>query len=74
MRTALNTLTVATATVVLAVFLTDVKSGGPSLRLGGAPTLVGLAERLLLAVDFGWIALALVVTGTSPERGQNRRG
>ncbi|RPK31902.1 hypothetical protein EES37_34475 [Streptomyces sp. ADI91-18] len=73
-RTALNTLTVATATVVLAVFPTDVMSGGPSLRLGGAPTLVALAGRLVLAVDFGWIALALVVTGTSPERGQNRRG
>ncbi|GAA2778998.1 DUF998 domain-containing protein [Streptomyces showdoensis] len=76
LRTALNTSTVATATatVVLAVFLTDVMSGGPSLRLGGAPTLVGLAERLVLAVDFGWIALALAVVGTSSEREQNRRG
>ncbi|MER5349248.1 DUF998 domain-containing protein [Kitasatospora sp. NPDC002551] len=75
LRTALNTLTVAsaTATAALAVFLVDVMDGGPSLGLGGAPTLVGLAERLVIAVDFGWVALALAVTGTRRERGRDRR-
>lgn len=75
LRTALNTLTVASAaaTVALAVFLVDVMDGGPSLGLGGAPTLVGLAERLVLVVDFGWVALALTVAGARPERGRDRR-
>ncbi|MFE6976008.1 DUF998 domain-containing protein [Streptomyces sp. NPDC057682] len=75
LRTALNTLTVAsaTSTLALAVFLVDVMDGGPSLGLGGAPTLVGLAERLVLAVDFGWVALALTVTGARPERERDRR-
>ncbi|MFE1907667.1 DUF998 domain-containing protein [Streptomyces gardneri] len=76
LRTVLNALTVATAvaTVALTVFLVDVMGGGPSLGLGGAPTLVGLAERLVLAVDFGWVALALTAAaGTSRERGRDRR-
>ncbi|MGW1226996.1 DUF998 domain-containing protein [Streptomyces sp. NPDC001515] len=73
-RTALNTLTVisAAATAALAVFLVDVMRGGPSLGLGGAPTLVGLAERLVIVADFGWVALALAVAGARPERGRDR--
>ncbi|GAA1406756.1 hypothetical protein GCM10009639_54920 [Kitasatospora putterlickiae] len=75
LRTALNTLTAASATTTaaLAVFLVDVMGGGPSLGLGGAPTLIGLAERLVLAVDFGWVALALTVVGTRHGRGWDRR-
>ncbi|GGV66603.1 hypothetical protein GCM10010277_74520 [Streptomyces longisporoflavus] len=76
LRTMLNVLTVssATATAALAVFLADVMDGGPSLGLGSAPTLVGLAERLVLAADFGWVALALVaVVGARHDRGLDRR-
>lgn len=75
LRTALNALTTAsvTATAALAVFLVDVMDGGPSLGLGGAPTLVGLVERLVLAADLGWIALALVAAGPRNGQGRNRR-
>ena len=75
LSTALNTLTVAsvTATAVLAVFLVDVMDGGPSLGLGGAPTLVGLVERVVLAADFGWLALALAAAGARNEEGPDRR-
>ncbi|MGW4893027.1 DUF998 domain-containing protein [Kitasatospora sp. NPDC004240] len=75
LRTALNALTVASvaATAALAVFLIDVMDGGPSLGLGGAPTLVGLVERLVLAADFGWVALAVSAAGTRNEQGRDRR-
>ncbi|MGW8365156.1 DUF998 domain-containing protein [Streptomyces wedmorensis] len=65
LRTALNALTWAsiTTTTALAVFLIDVMDGGPSLGLGSAPTLVGLAERLVIAADLAWLALALVAVG-----------
>ncbi|MFI5530676.1 DUF998 domain-containing protein [Kitasatospora sp. NPDC051853] len=73
--TALNVLVAATvsSTAVLAVFLVDVMDGGPSLGLGGAPTLVGLAERLVLAADLGWVALALVALAAGAGRGGERR-
>ncbi|MFE6905473.1 DUF998 domain-containing protein [Streptomyces erythrochromogenes] len=76
LRAPLNVLTAAsvTATAALAVFLVDVMHGGPSLGMGGAPTLVGLAERLVLAADFGWIAVALTVAGDHDRRGRDRRG
>ncbi|WP_411070647.1 DUF998 domain-containing protein [Streptomyces sp. cmx-4-25] len=75
LRTALNALTTAsvTGTAALAVFLADVMDGGPSWGLGGAPTLVGLVERLVLAADFGWVALALVAVGSRGEQGRDRR-
>ncbi|MGW1844472.1 DUF998 domain-containing protein [Streptomyces sp. NPDC001966] len=75
LRTALNTLTAAsvTATAALAVLLADVMDGGPSLGLGGVPTFVGLVERLVLAADFGWIALAAAAAGARIERGRDRR-
>ncbi|MFJ7067705.1 DUF998 domain-containing protein [Streptomyces sp. NPDC101115] len=75
LSTALNVLTVAsvTATAALAVFLADVMDGGPSLGLGGAPTLVGLVERLLLAADLGWIALALAAARPRSEQERGRR-
>ncbi|MEU6106468.1 DUF998 domain-containing protein [Streptomyces flaveolus] len=75
LRAALNALTMAsvTVTVALAVFLVDVMDGGPSLGLGGAPTLIGLVERLALTADFGWIALALVAAGPRNEQGRDRR-
>ncbi|MFF2780051.1 DUF998 domain-containing protein [Streptomyces sp. NPDC058052] len=71
LRTALNALTAASllSTAALAVFLADVMDGGPSLGLGGAPTLLGLVERLVLAADFAWVAVALVATATG-ERGR----
>ncbi|MER7731950.1 DUF998 domain-containing protein [Streptomyces erythrochromogenes] len=76
LRAPLNVLTAAsvTATAALAVFLVDVMHGGPSLGMGGAPTLVGLAERLVLAADFGWIVLAWTVAGNHDRRGRDRRG
>ncbi|WP_411112122.1 DUF998 domain-containing protein [Streptomyces sp. c-19] len=72
LRTALTTLTAmsVTATAALAVFLVDVMDGGPSLGLGGAPTLVGLVERLAIAADVAWVALA--TAATSPRREQRR--
>ncbi|MGW9119699.1 DUF998 domain-containing protein [Streptomyces sp. NPDC055663] len=75
LRRALNTLTAAsvTATAALAVLLADVMDGGPSLGLGGVPTFVGLVERLVLAADFGWIALAAAAAGARIERGRGRR-
>ncbi|MFE1409828.1 DUF998 domain-containing protein [Streptomyces sp. NPDC085524] len=75
LRTALNASTLASvaATAVLAVFLIDVMDGGPSLGWGGAPTLVGLVERLVLAVDLGWIALALAATRPRDEDGWGPR-
>ncbi|MFE4634544.1 DUF998 domain-containing protein [Streptomyces sp. NPDC056773] len=74
LRTALSALTVAsvTATAALAVFLVDVMDGGPSLGLGGAPTLVGLAERLVIAADLGWIAVAMAAAGARHEQGSGR--
>ncbi|MGW8353659.1 DUF998 domain-containing protein [Streptomyces wedmorensis] len=65
LRTALNALTWAsiTTTTALAVFLIDVMDGGPSLGLGSAPTLVGLAERLVIAADLAWLSLALMAVG-----------
>ncbi|MFG2898970.1 DUF998 domain-containing protein [Streptomyces zaomyceticus] len=61
-RRALLAVTTASAltTVALGVFLVDVMSGGPSLGLGGAPTLVGLVERLAITADIAWVALAAV--------------
>ncbi|MFB7512770.1 DUF998 domain-containing protein [Streptomyces sp. NPDC056144] len=75
LRTALTVLTAAsvTTTAALAVFLVDVMDGGPSLGLGGAPTLVGLVERLVLAADLGWVALAVVATSTRDEEGRKAR-
>ncbi|MFJ7158816.1 DUF998 domain-containing protein [Streptomyces sp. NPDC101118] len=75
LSTALNAFTVASVatTAALAVFLVDVMQGGPSLGLGGVPTLVGLAERLVLAADLGWIALALAAARPRAEQGRNRR-
>ncbi|KOG21261.1 MULTISPECIES: DUF998 domain-containing protein [Streptomyces] len=71
LRTALKALTRAsiTTTTVLAVFLIDVMDGGPSLGLGSAPTLVGLAERLVIAADLAWLALALVAVGGEGKAG-----
>ncbi len=46
-------------TVALAVFLADVMDG-PSLGIGAVPTLLGLVERLLIAVNLLWLALAAV--------------
>ncbi|MFF9145561.1 DUF998 domain-containing protein [Streptomyces sp. NPDC014861] len=72
-RTALDALAAASllGTTVLAVLLVDVMDGGPSLGVAGAPTLLGLVERLVIAADLAWVAVALVVTGAG-ERG--RRG
>ncbi|MFJ8013816.1 DUF998 domain-containing protein [Streptomyces sp. NPDC096339] len=74
LRTALNALTMASATLTaaLAVFLVDVMDGGPSLGFGDTPTLVGLVERLVLAADLGWVALALAAAGTRNEQGRDR--
>ncbi|MFE7563908.1 DUF998 domain-containing protein [Kitasatospora sp. NPDC057500] len=74
LRTALNALAVASVatTAALAVFMVDVMDGGPSLGLGGAPTLLGLVERLVLAADIGWVALAVAATGTRDEQGRDR--
>ncbi|XIE80945.1 DUF998 domain-containing protein [Streptomyces sp. SBR177] len=75
LRTALTALTAASivSTAALAVFLVDVMDGGPSLGLGGAPTLVGLVERVVLAADFGWVALAVSAVDSRHERGRDRR-
>ncbi|WP_078848811.1 DUF998 domain-containing protein [Streptomyces sp. NRRL F-4428] len=75
LRTALSLFTAAsvTTTAALAVFLVDVMHGGPSLGAVGAPTLVGLVERLVIAVDLGWIALATVAMGSRQEQGRDRR-
>ncbi|MEC4573852.1 DUF998 domain-containing protein [Streptomyces virginiae] len=75
LRTALSILTAAsvTTTAALAVFLVDVMHGGPSLGPAGAPTLVGLVERLVIAADFGWIALATVAVGSRQEQGRDHR-
>ncbi|WP_328485665.1 DUF998 domain-containing protein [Streptomyces zaomyceticus] len=65
----------AVATVALAVFLVDVMSGGPSLGLGGAPTLVGLVERLAITADVAWVALAAVaVSRDRRDAGRRNRG
>ncbi|MGW4055672.1 DUF998 domain-containing protein [Streptomyces sp. NPDC004779] len=71
LRTALNALALASllGTAALAVLLADVMDGGPSLGLGGAPTLLGLVERLVLAADLAWVAVALHATRTG-ERGR----
>ncbi|MFC8537460.1 DUF998 domain-containing protein [Streptomyces sp. NPDC057249] len=76
LRTALSAFTAAsvTTTAGLAVYLADVMDGGPSLGLGDAPTPVGLVERLVLAADLGWVALALVAVGARGERGRALRG
>ncbi|MGW6916997.1 DUF998 domain-containing protein [Kitasatospora sp. NPDC054939] len=70
LRPALAVLTAGsiTATAALTVFLVDVMDGGPSLGLGSAPTLLGLVERLVIAADFGWIAVALVAACTGVGR------
>ncbi|MEU5216550.1 DUF998 domain-containing protein [Streptomyces sp. NPDC020807] len=75
LRTALTVLTVASVatTAALAVFLVDVMDGGPSLGLGDAPTLVGLVERLVLAADLGWVALAVAATSTRHGQGREAR-
>ncbi|MFF6882127.1 DUF998 domain-containing protein [Streptomyces sp. NPDC012421] len=67
LRTALNALAAASllGTAALAVLLADVMDGGPSLGLGGAPTLLGLVERFVLAADFAWVAVALLATATA---------
>ncbi|MFB7940868.1 DUF998 domain-containing protein [Streptomyces sp. NPDC056049] len=71
LRTALNALALASllGTAALAVLLADVMDGGPSLGLGGAPTLLGLVERFVLAADLAWVAVALLATRTG-ERGR----
>ncbi|MFD8014871.1 DUF998 domain-containing protein [Streptomyces sp. NPDC058955] len=71
LRTALDALTAVSllSTAVLAVLLADVMDGGPSLGLLGAPTLLGLVERIVLAADFGWVAVALLATAAA-ERGR----
>ncbi|MFE6227661.1 DUF998 domain-containing protein [Microtetraspora glauca] len=71
LRTALDALTAVSllGTSALAVLLADVMDGGPSLGLLGAPTLLGLAERIVLAADFGWVAVALLATAAG-ERGR----
>lgn len=58
-RAALRGLAVASAltTAALVVCMADVM-GGPSLGVGGAPTLLGLVERLLIGVDLIWLGLA----------------
>ncbi|MEV0651085.1 DUF998 domain-containing protein [Phytomonospora sp. NPDC050363] len=45
------------ATVVFTVFLIDVMDG-PSLRIGSSESLVGLTERLAIAANLVWLALA----------------
>ncbi|MFB6842694.1 DUF998 domain-containing protein [Streptomyces sp. NPDC056361] len=72
LRTAFTVLAAASilTTALLAVLLVDVMDGGPSLGVAGAPTLVGLVERLVLAADLGWLALALTA---APVRGTTRR-
>lgn len=50
------------ATGVFAVFLIDVM-GGPSLRIGASESLVGLTERIALAADLVWLALAATSAG-----------
>ncbi|MDX2290973.1 MULTISPECIES: DUF998 domain-containing protein [Streptomyces] len=71
MRTALDALTLVSllGTAALAVLLADVMDGGPSLGLFGAPTLLGLVERIVLAADFGWVAAALLATAAG-KRGR----
>lgn len=69
-RTALRAAAAASvvATLALAVCLVDVMDG-PSLGLGSAPILVGLVERLAIAADLAWLALAAtVVNGRVRER------
>ncbi|MGY3336015.1 hypothetical protein ACVW0K_002114 [Streptomyces filamentosus] len=72
LRPALTALAAASVltTAALAVFLVDVMDGGPSLGFAGAPTPVGLVERLVLAADLGWLVLALAA---GPGRGRTRR-
>ncbi|WOX20132.1 DUF998 domain-containing protein [Streptomyces solicathayae] len=64
-RTALRALAAASVvtTVALAVCLVDVMDG-PSLGVGSAPTLVGLVERLAIAADLAWLALAATAVST----------
>ncbi|MEV4940805.1 DUF998 domain-containing protein [Streptomyces zaomyceticus] len=76
-RRALLAVTTASAltTVALGVFLVDVMSGGPSLGIGGAPTLVGLVERLAITADIAWVALAAVaVSRDGRDAGRRNRG
>ncbi|MDO3703301.1 DUF998 domain-containing protein [Micromonospora sp. C28SCA-DRY-2] len=54
-------------TVALAVFMADVMDG-PSLGIGGVPTLLGLVERLLLGANLAWIALAATAATRAPAR------
>jgi hypothetical protein len=66
----------AALTVAFAVFLADVMDG-PSLGAGGAPTLLGLVERVLIAVNLTWLWLAApgrsrAVSPRRPARGRPR--
>jgi hypothetical protein len=64
----------AVATAALVVFLADVMDG-PSLGIGGVPTLLGAVERLVIVANLAWLALAAVAvariagTGAVPRRG-----
>ncbi|WP_327657457.1 DUF998 domain-containing protein [Streptomyces sp. NBC_00483] len=55
------------STAVLVVFLGDVM-GGPSLSIGGFPTVVGLVERIAFGADLLWVALAAVAVSRPATR------
>jgi hypothetical protein len=54
------------ATVVLAVLLVDVMDG-PSLGFGRVPTLVGAVERVTIAANLAWLAVAAVAVAGPRE-------
>jgi Protein of unknown function (DUF998) len=54
------------ASVPFWVTLVDVM-GGPSLALGGHPSVVGLAERVLLLAGLGWLATLALAVRTVPR-------
>ncbi|PWI07644.1 hypothetical protein DIZ27_26945 [Streptomyces sp. NWU339] len=64
-RVVLGTLLVSTA--VLLVCLVDVMDG-PSLGVGGVPTVVGLVERVAFGADLVWLALATVAASRPAVR------
>ncbi|MFG2334146.1 DUF998 domain-containing protein [Streptomyces sp. NPDC048604] len=74
-RAALRAATAASVltTLALAVCLVDVMDG-PSLSLGSAPTLVGLVERLALAADLAWLALAATALPARSRDGRHAHG